>query len=745
VQLPHSYSNPVVIATVHRPGTAAKPAVPRIRNAAGSRFELRVQQATRPAQANLTVTYNVEYLVVEAGVYTQAQHGIAMEAGVFSSTRTDFKGGWLGQARSYRNTYVNPVVLGQVMSQNDSRWSVFWARGGTVTSPPTRAALRLGKHVGEDSTKTRNNERIGYLILESGQGEVGGVRYQAGVTNAVVAGTGNAPPYTVAHQLDGTLIGAISSAAGMKGGDGGWPVLYGSKPIEGGRLGMAFEEDQMSDLETGHAAEQVAFLVLAEGGGGVEQGPLSDIYVLDFQEFERSELVLSGSATDDDGIASATVSVQNRDSGQWLQPNGTWGAAVARHPVDLSVPGGRMTRWLFRQSLPTGRYLADVEATNSAGVRQALTDRISRRFDVVRDRAALDSGRRWLTVFFSRSMWGAAGGGTCSPYTDPVNGSVFLDEVASFLTPLGYTAQGSVPFGHFDPNPAVRKCPWPGAVSASFNDLALLRDEHDWTFVADSIGPLPSNSSARPAMTALTCRDQIRASTESLAELNRLGHARGWGLIAPPNSLNTGIRDNITSRFYAFTRLYGYNYQITQNTETKALSGDWGYFKSVGGGLCNDSNAECYDHYVSGDYGVDPHKYRYNLPDALLGYAVAAPGAWRGIQFYRLVRGARIPVGYPGTSTSPAGAGNESYWDCTSPDPKRHWVSRPELYCFDDFKAIMERLYWDYPDVITTDTARIATTWGIGNPNHLLDYPICSCQINADCPSGQLCQGGQCK
>jgi hypothetical protein len=364
----------------------------------------------------------------------------------------------------------------------------------------------------------------------------------------------------------------------------------------------------------------------------------------------------------------------------------------------------------------------------------------------VKDRAKLDKGERWLTIQFGRSAWGAAGGGSCSPYTDPVNGSVFLDEIAAYLTERGYTAQGSVPFGHFDPDPAVRKCPWSGHVSASLNDLAALRDDHGWTFVADSIGPLPSNPSARPGMAQLSCNDQIASASASLAELQKFGHFRGWGLLASPAAGGSpGVRDNIESRLFSFSRKYGYDYRTTENTEAKSSVGDWAYFKSVGGGLCNDPKAKCYNHNVTGDYGVDPRNHRYILPDALLGYAVAAPGAWRGIQFYRLVRGARVPVGYPGTSTSPAGTGRESYWDCTSPDPKLHWVSRPELYCFEDFKTVVERLYWDHPDVITTDTAHVATTWGVGNPNHYARYPVCRCQNDSDCDEGRTCQGGRCR
>ncbi|MEE4146156.1 MAG: hypothetical protein V2I26_15240 [Halieaceae bacterium] len=740
VRLPHRYSSPVVVATVHRPGTGSKPAVARVRNAAGDRFELRVQQATRPGEVVLGATYDVEYLVVEAGVYTQAEHGLAMEAAIVNSTRTDgkFAGGWQGQVRSYQNAYVNPVVLGQVMSANDQRWSVFWARGTAWGSAPDSTGLRLGKHVGEDTDTTRVDELLGYVVMESGQGEVGGVRYHAGVSAELVQGTGNAPPYVVGHQLGGTLTGAVVSAAGMKGGDGGWPVLYGPGSLEGGGLGLAFEEDQMSDLETAHIAERVGYLAVRAGPGIVGQGPSSEIYVRDFQTFERSEFLLAGSAKDDFGIRAVTIAVQNRVNELWLQRDNTWGEAVVRHHADLSVPEAAVTRWIFRQSLPIGNYLVDAEATNVSGVKESAADRMSRQLQVGQDRAVLDPGLRWLTLQFGRSQWGAAGGGTCSPYADPTNGSVFLDEVASFLTKRGYTAQASVPFGQLHPDPSVRKCPWPGVVSSSLDDLVMLRENHGWTFVADSIGPLPSNPSDRPGMSSLTCDDQLTAASASLAELLRFGHARGWGLFAAPiGSLDTGIRDNLASKFYAFSRIYG----KSENTQANALTGDWAVFHTVDSGMCNDPTADCYDHYVPGNSRTK----RYQLPDELLGYMIANPGAWRGIQFYRLVRGANVPLGYPGTAESPVGESDQSYWDCTSPDPKLHWTSRVELYCYEDFVSIIDRLHTEHPDVITTDTAHVATTWGIDNPNHWTSYPICNCQTNADCATDQRCQGGQCQ
>jgi hypothetical protein len=50
----------------------------------------------------------------------------------------------------------------------------------------------------------------------------------------------------------------------MDGGDGGWPILYGSDPISADALSLVIDEDKMSDAERNHTTEQVAYLVLGQ-------------------------------------------------------------------------------------------------------------------------------------------------------------------------------------------------------------------------------------------------------------------------------------------------------------------------------------------------------------------------------------------------------------------------------------------------------------------------------------------------
>lgn len=64
---------------------------------------------------------------------------------------------------------------------------------------------------------------------------------------------------------------------------------------------------------------------------------------------------LSGSATDETGVASVRVSLQDRDTGRYLQANGTMSAAVAWREATLGTPNGATTSWsLPAITLPSG-------------------------------------------------------------------------------------------------------------------------------------------------------------------------------------------------------------------------------------------------------------------------------------------------------------------------------------------------------------------------------------------------------
>ena len=266
IVLEDSYTAPVVVATVVNGSTTNRPVVTRIRNAAADSFELKIQ---RPG-GDVADAYAVYYLVVEEGVYDSTTYGFNLEAVRDTAFKTAYKGGWnRREQRSYQQSYTQPVVVGQVMTANDERWSSFWSSANAQTAAATATQFYAGKHVGEDPIRSRADELIGYVVIEAGIGTSGDVGYAAELGADIVRGQANNSSGYAYNVVGLTSIdGAVASSAGMDGGDGGWPV-FKSAPGNG-QLQLAIDEDQLKDSERSHTTEQVAYLAFGEAADQLE-------------------------------------------------------------------------------------------------------------------------------------------------------------------------------------------------------------------------------------------------------------------------------------------------------------------------------------------------------------------------------------------------------------------------------------------------------------------------------------------
>lgn len=266
VTLPRTFASMVVVATPEYANPSVPPVVTRIRNASGNSFEVTLARAD-----NLTATVStpVHYVVVEEGRYTESVDGIKMEAVKFLSTTTDRKNSQTGVSRSYQNSYSSPVVIGQVMTANDPRHSHFWARGfPQASNPPSGSNLYVGKHIGSDTVTTRQNETIGYIVIEAGSGRVGRSNYAAFVGGNRIRGVDDGAPFTYSFANTPFPTAAVASPAGMADSEGGWPVLFGPSPLSESSIRLAIDEDRIADNERNHNAERVAVLVLGDYYGG---------------------------------------------------------------------------------------------------------------------------------------------------------------------------------------------------------------------------------------------------------------------------------------------------------------------------------------------------------------------------------------------------------------------------------------------------------------------------------------------
>lgn len=156
------------------------------------------------------------------------------------------------------------------MSANDADWSVFWSQGGSRGAPASSTVLRTGKTVGEDSDVTRSTETIGFIVFEAGHGSLAGVEYEAFVGGDTVRGVDNSPAYT--YSFNSAFASApqvaLTSMAGMDGGDGGWAQVHGSTLATATTLYLSIDEDQIGDSERNHTTEQVSYVVFSPANDG---------------------------------------------------------------------------------------------------------------------------------------------------------------------------------------------------------------------------------------------------------------------------------------------------------------------------------------------------------------------------------------------------------------------------------------------------------------------------------------------
>lgn len=257
----------VVVCTPNYDRSGLGPAMVRVRNAAASSFEVGLARPWFGAFAGEHWSAYVHCMVVRAGAYTVAEHGVKMEAVRLDAfVAKDNSGSWSGVPQGYANSYSSPVVVGQVISDSAgipgavTDWSVFWSRGTRVNRPASSTALYVGRHTGQDPTP-RPAETLAYIVIEAGSGTMDGVGYTAALGSDTVRGVGNRPPYTYGLSGLSSASTAILSQSGMDGGDGGWPILYGSNPVTATQLRTAVEEDWYLDSERRHTTEQVGYIV----------------------------------------------------------------------------------------------------------------------------------------------------------------------------------------------------------------------------------------------------------------------------------------------------------------------------------------------------------------------------------------------------------------------------------------------------------------------------------------------------
>ena len=243
------------------------PAVTRVRNVTSSSFELRVQGwEDGPAS-----TADVHCLVAEEGAHTLPD-GRLFEAHKVLSDHTSGQyssdGAWdqnilENVTASIVHNYSSPVVLGQVVSDNDSRASVFHTTNcSDRKKPPFHAGpddgICVGKHIGM-IPGNRASEWLGYIVAEAGSGTASDLAYTIARGGDSIAGNSSSNKgysYTVGGDFDL----AVASQIAEDGGNGSWAVLYGNDPLPLNKIWLAVDEEiAAGDATRNHTSEQVDY------------------------------------------------------------------------------------------------------------------------------------------------------------------------------------------------------------------------------------------------------------------------------------------------------------------------------------------------------------------------------------------------------------------------------------------------------------------------------------------------------
>lgn len=284
----HEFNNPVIICTYALGSSSDYPAVVRVANVSKTSCTIKLQNPgdEHPVTANI-----VHVLIMEEGVHF-LNDGRKVEAKRVLSDGTNHDSDWssiTAENVGYDASFTNPVVLGQVMSYNDSRWSSFWCMNGDESDPPDENALYVGKHVAEDSDTARASETLGYVVIEQGSGEIREnnnnlISYECGLGTDTIRGPGSDDYY----DLDDTYVTGIATLNAMDGTNGGWSVLYGSNPFSSNRLYLANDEDMLKDSERTHTDEQDAYWVFSDEGNITSNKTMTGAEGFDWTKYDNN-------------------------------------------------------------------------------------------------------------------------------------------------------------------------------------------------------------------------------------------------------------------------------------------------------------------------------------------------------------------------------------------------------------------------------------------------------------------------
>jgi hypothetical protein len=288
------------------------------------------------------------------------------------------------------------------------------------------------------------------------------------------------------------------------------------------------------------------------------------------------------------------------------------------------------------------------------------------------EKSTAATDRSYVTFMIGRAQW-AAVGGDCKPFP----GAVPLDEVARDLAARGLAGTLNVVPDRTKETGFM--CWGKYALQPGWDRVVGLRRQ-GWSVV--------SAGQSYKRMPTLTLEQQRAESCGSLDAFAARGIDASPLFAYPANKYTDEIQRKVVNKCFRFGRRYG----GTINTRANLVAPWYVNVRSINGGRCRVENQPCSNAAT---------RFKYTDPAKLQSAVQRLRGGWIVVQFYRLVRGAY--------------ATPYQQWDCTSPDPMKHWTNQSEVYCYDDFLRVVDTVVAERNAgrVQSASVDEVADTWGI--------------------------------
>ncbi|NND04029.1 MAG: hypothetical protein HKN91_14710, partial [Acidimicrobiia bacterium] len=168
-------------------------------------------------------------------------------------------------------------------------------------------------------------------------------------------------------QSDGSFAAGVEwlpvSVANPGAADVGWSIDLNLVDGRYNPVARAFDAAGNEGTQTDFRP----FEVVGGGGGGDIEAPTANVDHAKNTQFTGPNITITGVANDNVGVVTVQVKVKDRDTGEWLQADGSFAASVHWHDVAVDNPGAMSATWSITLNLTNGRYNPVTRAYDAAG------------------------------------------------------------------------------------------------------------------------------------------------------------------------------------------------------------------------------------------------------------------------------------------------------------------------------------------------------------------------------------------